>query len=116
MFQGLRCVAVFDWEMAALANAESDLGWWCFMQRFHTKGMGGPLPEGLLDRDETIALWEEKVGRAAPHVDFYELLGGFHFCLIMVMMGRNMERLMPGFPKDFGLTNPGVGVLEGMLV
>jgi len=111
MFRNQLCVAVFDWEMSALANAESDLGWWCFMQRFHTEGMGGPLPEGLLDRSETVALWEQKIGRPALHVDFYELLGGFHFCLIMVMMGRSMARLMPDFPADFGQTNPGVGVL-----
>lgn len=116
MFRDERCVAVFDWEMSALANAESDLGWWLFMQRFHTEGSGVPLPEGLLGRDETIAIWEEKVGRKARHVDFYELLGGYHFCIVMVMLARNMIRLMPdGFPADFGETNPGTQLLRGML-
>lgn len=116
MFRDQEVVAVFDWEMAALCNAESDLGWWIYMQRFHTEGMGTQLPEGLLDRDATVAFWEERVGREASHVDFYEVLGGFHFSLIMVMMGRNMLRLMPGqFPEDFGLTNPGVQVLGKMM-
>ena len=41
---------------------------------FHTDGTGVPLPEGLLDRAETIAEWERLRGRPATHVDFYEKL------------------------------------------
>lgn len=116
MFNGPEVVAVFDWEMAAICNAESDLGWWIYMQGFHTEGMGTPLLEGLLDRDEIVAFWEARIGRAAEHVAFYEMLGGFHFSLIMFMLGRNMLRLTPGeFPEDFGLTNPGVQLLAKML-
>lgn len=116
MFRDQRVVAVFDWEMAALCNAESDLGWWLYMQRFHTEGMGVPLPEGLLDREEIVAFWEAHVGRPARHVDFYEVLGGFHFVLIMIMLGRNMLRLAPeGFDPEFGVTNPGARVLAKML-
>ena len=116
MFRDRRVVAVFDWEMAAIANAESDLGWWIFMQRFHTEGMGTPIPPGFLDRAETIAFWEERVGRPATHVDFYEVLGGFHFSLIMVMLGKNMARLAPGgFDESFGLNNPGPQVLAKIL-
>ena len=116
MFRELCCVAVFDWEMASLANAESDLGWWLFMQRFHTEGAGVPLPEGMLSRAETIAIWEEKVGRRAEHVDFYEVLGGYHFCIVMVMLAKNMLRLLPGgFPADFGVTNPGAVLLRKLL-
>lgn len=116
MFDGTRCIAVFDWEMSAIANAESDLGWWLFMQRFHSEGMGHPLPEGLLDRAETIAFWEERVGRRAEHVDFYEILGGYHFGLVMVMLTRNMIRLNPdGFPADFAEIHPGAAVLTRLL-
>lgn len=116
MFQGTRCVAVFDWEMAAIANAESDLGWWLFMQRFHTEGHGVPLPEGLLGRRELIERWERKVGRPATHIDFYEVLGGFHFSVIMIMLGKNMLRLAPDTaPPDFGLVNPGPQLLAKML-
>ena len=116
MFRDRRCVAVFDWEMAALANAESDLGWWIYMQSFHTEGMGAPLPEGFLDRSEIIAFWEKKVGRSAGHVDFYEVLGGFHFVLIMVMLRKNTLRLAPDQPGgDFLATLPGSNVLERIL-
>jgi hypothetical protein len=56
------------------------------------------------------------VGRPATHVDFYEVLGGFHFSLIMVMLGKNMTRLAPGgFDESFGLNNPGPQVLAKIL-
>ena len=108
MFQGTDVVGVFDWEMVSLGNGESDLGWWCFLQRFHTEGTGVALPDGLLDRAETIAEWERLRGRPAPNVDFYELLGGFQFCLVMVRLAESM-----GMP-DMGWDNP-VATITGQL-
>ena len=90
MFDGTEVVGVFDWEMVSLGNSESDLGWWLFLQRFHTEGTGVPLPEGMLDRAETIAEWERLRGRHAGNVDFYERLGGFQFCLVMVKLAESM--------------------------
>lgn len=88
MFQGTEVVGIFDWEMVSLGNSESDLGWWLFLQRYHTDGQGVPLPEGMLDRADTIAEWERRRGRPARHVDFYERLGGFQFCLVMVKLAE----------------------------
>jgi aminoglycoside phosphotransferase (APT) family kinase protein len=102
-------IAIFDWEMVSLGNAESDLGWYLFLQRFHTDGTGAgvPLPEGMLTRDEIIAEWEGHVGRPATHVDFYERLGGFHFTLVMMKIGAMMNLLAPGsWPADSTVTNP----------
>jgi hypothetical protein len=43
MFDGPELLAIFDWEMVSLGNAESDLGWWLFV------GIIGPLTiTGLL--------------------------------------------------------------------
>ncbi len=91
MFRGTDVVALFDWEMVSLGNAESDLGWWLFLQRYHTGGVGAPLLDGMLDRAKTIALWEQHMGRRAEHVDFYERLGGFHFTLVMIMLAEMMN-------------------------
>ena len=44
-------------------------------------------------RDETIALWEDRVGRRAEHVDFYEIVAGFHFTLVMMRIVRLLEPL-----------------------
>jgi aminoglycoside phosphotransferase (APT) family kinase protein len=103
----LEVVGIFDWEMVSLANAESDLGWYLFLQRYHTDGTGVPLPEGMLSRDEIIALWEGEVGRPAHHVDFYERLGGFHFTLVMMRIGAMMDLLAPGtWPAGYSAQNP----------
>lgn len=100
-------IGIFDWEMVSLGNAESDLGWYCFLQRFHTDGTGAPLPEGMLTRDEIIRLWEEQRGRPARHVDFYERLAGFHFTLVMMRIGAMMELFAPGsWPEGYSATNP----------
>ena len=88
MFDGTEVIGVFDWEMVSLGNSESDLGWWLFLQRFHTDGSDAELLPGMLDRAETIALWEELAGRPATHVDFYEILGGWQFCLVMCKLAE----------------------------
>jgi aminoglycoside phosphotransferase (APT) family kinase protein len=100
MFVGTQVVGVFDWEMVSLGNGESDLGWWLFLQRFHTDGYGVALPEGMLDRDESIRAWEQWRARGATHVDFYERLGGFQFTLVMVRLAESM-----GIPQ-MALDNP----------
>ena len=95
----------FD-ELVSLGNAESDLGWYLFLQRFHTEGTGVPLPEGLLTRDEIIGIWEEQLGRKAVNVDFYEKLGGFHFTLVMMRIGAMTELLAGGNAAVYSVNNP----------
>lgn len=81
-------IGVFDWEMVSLGNSESDLGWWLFLQQFSVESAGATLLPGMLDRAQTIALWEELMGRPATHVDFYEVLAGFQFALVMVKLAE----------------------------
>ncbi len=88
-------VALFDWEMVSLGNSESDLGWWLFLQRYHTDGTEVPLPDGLLTRADTIALWEELRGRPATNVDFYECLAGFQFTLVIIRIAAMRDLLSP---------------------
>ena len=88
MFDGTEVIGVFDWEMVSLGNSESDLGWWLFLQTYLTEGVGAELLPGMLTRAETIALWEELKGRPATNVDFYEVLGGWQFCLVMCKLAE----------------------------
>ena len=81
-------IGVFDWEMVSLGNSESDLGWWLFLQQFSIESAGATLLPGMLDRASTIALWEQLMGRPASHVDFYEILAGFQFSLVMVKLAE----------------------------
>jgi aminoglycoside phosphotransferase (APT) family kinase protein len=62
---GVEPVAVLDWEMAALAPREVDLGWMCFLHTFfqYLLGLGGidGLP-GLLRPDDVVATYTELTG------------------------------------------------------
>ena len=116
MYANGRCIAVMDWEMVSLGNAVSDLGWWLFLQRFHTEGTGVALPDGMLTRDETIALWEDGVGRRADHVDFYEIVAGFHFTLVMMRIVGMFKELDPQSHTPGGdIYNPVSMLTAGML-
>ena len=109
MSNGPEIVGVFDWEMVSLGNCESDLGWWIFLQRYSSEGVGAPLLDGLLTRAETIAEWEHHMGRTATHVDFYEALAGLHFSLVMVKLAEMME-----FP-EMSFDNPVATITKELL-
>ncbi|MCP4036224.1 MAG: phosphotransferase family protein, partial [bacterium] len=51
IFQGPRCAAVIDWEMARLGDPMMDLAWGLFLSRYHTEGSGVPNLPGFRDRE-----------------------------------------------------------------
>lgn len=100
-------LGVFDWEMVSIGDAESDLGWWLFLQLFHTVGSGHPLPAGVPDHDETVAIWSSLMGREPHHVDFYIRLAGFHFSLVMLRISAMMRLLEPeSWAPEYETHNP----------
>jgi aminoglycoside phosphotransferase (APT) family kinase protein len=86
----LSVAGVFDWEMAALARPEQDLGWWLFMHRHHTEGFDLPHPEGFPTREEVIARYEELSGRTLADVAYYEAFAALRGSVIMVRLARMM--------------------------
>lgn len=112
----LRPVAVLDWEMVSLGDPQMDLGWWLFLDRHFTVGMGVEQPPGFLSRDETVARWEAAVGRAAGDVDFYEMYAGFRFAVVMMSLTRLFiaDGLMPA-DTDFDRNNTVTQCLAPML-
>jgi aminoglycoside phosphotransferase (APT) family kinase protein len=78
----LNVAAVLDWEMASLASPELDLGWWLFLLKYHTEGIGVTRPEGMPDRTAVIARYEHLTGRAVQNIDFYEAFGGLRLSII----------------------------------
>lgn len=81
---------VLDWEMVCLASREQDLGWWLFLMRHHTEGIGLALPEGVLDRDETVDYYEQLTGHRTQHLDYYEVLAGTGLSILMVRASHMM--------------------------
>ena len=109
-------IAVFDWEMVSLGNSESDLGWWLFLQEYSLEAGGAQMLPGMLDRAATIAWWEELMGRPAANVEFYEILAGFQFSLVMIRLAA-MFAAEAGDESigAMGIYNPVVGITADKL-
>jgi aminoglycoside phosphotransferase (APT) family kinase protein len=107
LFQGPRCVAVLDWEMARLGDPMMDLAWGLFMDRYHSEGNSLPRLAGFPSREETIALYEERTGRSTIHLEYFEILAGMRFSVILTRLAKQLEHY--GFlpPKsNFEVDNP----------
>lgn len=81
-------VAVMDWEQTSLGGALHDLGWWLYSEYLRTTAIGAPTLEGMGEREETIALWEEVTAISAADIDWYILFAAFKMsCLGSKMLG-----------------------------
>ncbi len=116
IFRDCRCVAVIDWEMVFLGNPVADLAWWTTMDRCFSEGIGAVRAPGMPGRDETVARWEERVGRKAEYFAFYEIFAAFRFAAIMARMGRQMKyyELVPE-DNTFDSNNLGSATLAKLL-
>jgi len=76
-----RLVGVMDWEAANLSGRRQDLAWWVFFDEFNAEARGLRRLDGLGTREETIALWEDRVGERAGDLGWYEVFTGFQVCL-----------------------------------
>lgn len=108
--------AVLDWEMVTLASPEVDLGWWLFLMRHHTEGIGLPLPEGVPDRAATVAYYESVTGHAPENLDYYEVLAATKLSAIMVRAAHMMiaAGLLPA-DAPMALSNPASQLLAKLL-
>jgi aminoglycoside phosphotransferase (APT) family kinase protein len=114
--ENLEMIAALDWEQAALASPELDLGWWLFSRRTHGEGLGLELPPGFPSREQTIARYEEVTGRTAKHVDFYEAYNGLVGSIAVMRIGDTMIEA-GALPADSPMPalNPASISLAGML-
>lgn len=83
----LTVTGVLDWKMVGLGSPEADLGWWLFVQRHHTEGLGLPLPGGFPDHVATIARYQELTGHQVRYADFYEAFGALRLAILMHRAG-----------------------------
>jgi aminoglycoside phosphotransferase (APT) family kinase protein len=112
----LVAAGVLDWEMVVLASREQELGWWLFLMRHHTEGVGLPLPEGIPDRDDTIAYYERTTGHRLQNVDYYEVLAGTRLAILMVRAAHMMiaAGLLPP-DSPMALSNPASQLVATLL-
>ena len=107
LFRANRCVAVLDWEMARLGDPMMDLGWGLFLDRYHSEGNGIPRLPGFPAREKTIALYEEITGARVHDIEYYELLAGMRFSVILTRLGQQLmaQEFLPK-DSDFETNNP----------
>ena len=107
LFRDSRAVAVLDWEMARLANPIMDLAWGTVVERFHTEGLGIERLPGFPTREEAIALYEKISGRPAVNIEYYEVLAGMRFSVIMIALAQGMKHheVLPE-EAEFETNNP----------
>ncbi|MDI3406562.1 phosphotransferase family protein [Streptomyces cavernicola] len=87
IYDGFAPAAVLDWEMAALAPREVDLGWTVYLHRFFqdlTVSFGQPgLPE-FLRRDRIEARYAQLTGHTPRDMDFYTLYAALRHAVVML--------------------------------
>jgi aminoglycoside phosphotransferase (APT) family kinase protein len=112
----LAVTAVLDWEVVALGPAEVDLGWFVFINRMYTEGIGVPVPPGFPDRAATVARYEQLAGRAVRDFDYYEVLGGLRVSIIILRIATMMiEKGMLPPDAQMPINNPASAVLATLL-
>ena len=87
VYDGFDPVAVLDWEMAAPAPREVDLGWTVYLHRFFqdlTVAFGQPgLPE-FFRRDRVEARYAELTGHTPRDMDFHTLYAALRHAIVML--------------------------------
>lgn len=78
--------AVLDWEMTCLGAPERDVAWALFLDRHHSEGIGAPRLEGFPTPAETVRRYEELTGIRLHDLEYYEVLSGFKFAVIMARL------------------------------
>lgn len=96
----LSVATALDFEAAALAPAEVDLGWWFFLDR--RRGRGHQALSGVPDRAKAIEIYQNALGRTAVAIDYFEIMGGVRMSLVIA---RTVRRLV-----DLGLLAEGLDV------
>jgi aminoglycoside phosphotransferase (APT) family kinase protein len=116
IFSGGRAVAVLDWEMATLGQAEEDVAWFLLLDRHHSEGVGAARLAGFPDAAQTIARYEQLAGRKLAHMDYYEVLSAMKFAVVMARIGQlfvHYDLIPPD--NDFPYNNTATQLLARIL-
>jgi aminoglycoside phosphotransferase (APT) family kinase protein len=116
IWDDFRAAAVLDWEMASLGQPEMDLGWYLYFNRQFADPLGVPRPPGFGSHEETIARYEELLGRPMKDVFFYEVFSGFRFAVVMLRLADLLvdSDILP-MESDMGTNNIATQLLTTML-
>jgi aminoglycoside phosphotransferase (APT) family kinase protein len=119
MYDGFDPVAVFDWEMAALAPRGVDLGWMSFLHTFFqdiTTRLGLPGLPDFMRLADVRRTYAEHAGVDPGDLRWYEVYAGLRHGIVMARVHARSVRFGEAeWPDDPDATIPHRGVLEEML-
>ncbi len=108
LYDGFTPVVVLDWEMAALAPREVDLGWYVFIHRFFQDIAEVFELPGLPDfarAEDVVATYEERSGVGVADLDWYVVYAALRHAIVMARIKRRMihfgEETVPADPDDY---------------
>ena len=87
VYDGFAPAAVLDWEMAALAPREVDLGWTIYLHRFFqdlTVASGQRGLPGFLRRDRVETRYAELTGHTPRNMEFHTLYAALRHAIVML--------------------------------
>ncbi|MBO1331514.1 phosphotransferase family protein [Streptomyces sp. VRA16 Mangrove soil] len=87
VYDGFEPAAVLDWEMAALAPREVDLGWTVYLHRFFqdlTESFGQAGLPAFLRRDRIEERYARLTGHTPRDMDFYTLYAALRHAVVML--------------------------------
>jgi aminoglycoside phosphotransferase (APT) family kinase protein len=102
VFDGLDVAAVLDWEMMSIGPAEVDLGWYLYLDRHLSEGIGVPRLTGFPSATGTVCQYAELLGRDLRDLPYYAVFAGFRFALITARV-TDLLRQQKILPADVDL-------------
>ena len=116
IFQGGRVACLTDFENAAIAPAEIDLGWWLMFDRTMHESVGAPRLPGEPTREEQRAHYARCAGRDPGDTQLYEVFAAVRYSAIVVrVMNRAVARGFLPADQTIWLTNPASAALADLL-
>jgi aminoglycoside phosphotransferase (APT) family kinase protein len=111
LFHDDRSIAsVLDWEMATIGPAEMDLAWYLALDELTAHFVKQTVP-GFLDRAETIARYEARLGRPVVDLEWHEIFALVRSTAINDRQARMAAESGVAYPGVAGERNPVLRVI-----
>lgn len=115
IWQDFEVACVCDFESAAIAPAEMDVGWWLMFDRYAHEAQGVARLEGELTRGEQLAFYAQISGRTLQDLTWFEIFAGVRYAtLVVLVMNRWVARGELPADHNIWLENPVADMLQAM--
>jgi aminoglycoside phosphotransferase (APT) family kinase protein len=88
------CSAIIDLEQVCLGTAESDLGWWCYVEDQRRRAFGVECPA----LDETVRLYGTLLERPVESIEYYLVFAALRIAVLRI----KLHVLRAGQPDRYG--------------